>query len=224
MDHIYVFHDAVRKLKEFKESDALGMVSYYDSLRVNLGLFQPDMNVLWDLAPHDLSILDFLFEESPYHIEATGYCHVNPDLPDIAYVTAHYPSRMIAHINLSWMSPVKVRRIAIGGSNRMVVWDDLNSEEALKIYNSGIEHQAQEQRGTIVPSYRIGDIHSPRLARNEPVAQLVDHFGDVILNGAKSPVDGEAGLRVVKLLDMAQRALGESLRARNASISKRAAE
>ena len=117
-----------------------------NSLRVNLGLFQPDLNVLWDLGPHDFSIMDYLFDEDPLHVEATGYCHVNPRLPDIAYVTVHFASNTIAHFNLSWMSPVKVRRIAIGGSKRMAVWDDLNREEKLKIYDSGISFQQEEQR------------------------------------------------------------------------------
>jgi predicted dehydrogenase len=128
VDHIYVFHSAVTKLKELRTEGALGTISYFESLRVNLGLFQPDMNVLWDLAPHDFSIADYLFDQRPIHVEATGYCHVNAGLPDIVYVTAHFASRMIAHFNLSWMSPVKVRRIAVGGSKKIAVWDDLNVE------------------------------------------------------------------------------------------------
>ena len=176
VDHVYIFHDAVQKLRELKQTGAIGIVSYFNSLRVNLGLFQPDMNVLWDLAPHDLSIYGLLFDEEPVHIEATGFCHINPHLPDIVYVTAHYRSRMIAHINLSWMSPVKVRRIAVGGSKQMVVWDDLNLEERIKIYDTGIEIQPEAQRTTMVPGYRIGDIYSPRLAGNEPLNRIAAHF------------------------------------------------
>jgi predicted dehydrogenase len=117
VDHTYLFHGAVRKLRELYREGALGEMSYYDSLRVNLGLFQPDLNVLWDLGPHDFSIMDYLFGEDPLHVEATGYCHVNPGLPDIAYVTVHFASKVIAHFNLSWMSPVKVRRIASAAAN-----------------------------------------------------------------------------------------------------------
>jgi predicted dehydrogenase len=223
VDHVYIFHDAVLKLKELKRTGVLGTISYYDSLRVNLGLFQPDMNVLWDLAPHDFSIVDFLFEQDPLHVDATGYCHVNPQLPDIAYVTVHFASQMIAHFNLSWMSPVKARRIAVGGSEKMVVWDDLNVEERLKIYSSGIEFQSEEQRSVILPSYRIGDVYSPRLANIEPVARLVDHFGQVILQGCASPVDGRAGLRIVKLLELSQQALDKSLRTINASTALKVA-
>jgi len=207
VDHVYVFHEVVRRLKELKESGALGVVSYYDSLRVNLGLFQPDMSVLWDLAPHDFSIMDYIFEEQPYVVEATGYCHVNMHLPDIVYITAHYASRMIAHLNLSWMSPVKARRIAVGGSKQMVVWDDLNYDERLKVYNSGIDFRPNDKKSTIIPGYRIGDIYSPRVPAQEPLALLVEHFATVIRTKEASPVDGRAGLRVVKLLEQAQTAL-----------------
>ena len=177
VDHIYVFHEVTRYLKKLATTGQLGTISYFNSLRVNLGLFQPDVNVLWDLAPHDFSIMDFLFGEEPIHIEATGYGHVNADLPDIAYVTAHYNSRMIAHVNLSWLSPVKVRRIAIGGSKQMVVWDDLNAEERVKIYNSGIEFRPEEQR---LIHYRIGDIHSPRVPNREALAAVIEEFSRAI--------------------------------------------
>jgi predicted dehydrogenase len=212
VDHVYVFHDVVQKLRELKLAGAIGTVSYYDSLRINLGLFQPDMNVLWDLAPHDLSIMDYLFDEEPIHVEATGFCHVNPHLPDIVYLTAHYRSRMIAHLNLSWMSPVKVRRIAIGGSKQMAVWDDLNLEERIKIYDSGIETQAEAERSTIVPSYRIGDIYSPRLPGGEALARVAAHFARIIRTGEPSPIGGQSGLRVVRLLDAAQRSLEANLK------------
>jgi len=211
VDHVYLFHDAVQKLKQLEQTGQIGQISYYDSLRVNLGLFQPDMNVLWDLAPHDFSIMHYLLGEEPIHIEATGFCHINSHLPDIVYVTAHYASRMIAHLNLSWMSPVKVRRIAVGGSQQMVVWDDLNAEERIKIYDSGIEIHPENERTTIVPGYRIGDVYSPRLAGREPLVGLVDHFAQVIRNRESSPVDGRAGLRVVRLLEETQKALDSSL-------------
>lgn len=219
VDHVYIFHEAVRRLKQLQRAGDLGFVSYYDSLRVNLGLFQPDVNVLWDLAPHDFAVMDYLFEEEPVHVEATGYCHVNPHLPDIVYVTAHYASRMIAHLNLSWMSPVKVRRVAIGGTKQMVVWDDLNSEERFKIYNSGIDVQSEADRDVMLPSYRIGDIHSPRLPNTEPLGQMAEHFHRAIRQKEPSPVDGKAGLRVVRLLERTQRALDQSLAARESGTA-----
>ena len=211
VDHVFVFHNAVRKLKELI-CQSIGKVSYYDSLRVNLGLFQPDVNVLWDLAPHDFAIMNYLFDEDPEHIEATGYCHVNSNLPDIAYVTAHYRSHMIAHLNLSWMSPVKVRRIAVGGNKQMVVWDDLNLEERIKIYNSGIEFRPESERLAIVPSYRIGDVSSPRIVNREALAGVVEEFARVIVEKkADSVIDGSQGVRVVRMLEQAQRILNRNL-------------
>jgi predicted dehydrogenase len=169
------------------------------------------MNVIWDLAPHDFSIIDYLFNEEPIHVEATGYCHLNQQLPDIAYITMHFPSRMIAHFHLSWMSPVKVRRIAVGGTNQMVVWDDLNQDEKLKIYDSGIEIHPESQRRTLVPSYRIGDVLSPRISSHEPVAAVVEHFRRVIAGEVASLLDGQRGLRIVRLLEQTQAALDASL-------------
>jgi predicted dehydrogenase len=210
VDHVYVFHPAVRTLKKLVASKELGTISYFDSLRVNLGLFQPDVNVLWDLAPHDFSILDFLFDEDPAHIEATGYSHVHSDRPDIAFVTAHYKSRMIAHVNLSWMSPVKVRRTAIGGSKQMVVWDDMNNEEKIKIYNSGIELRPEEQRYI---HYRVGDIYSPRIQQGEALVGLVQETYRAITGERSSVIDGRHALRVVRMLESAQSALDASLAA-----------
>ncbi|MBV8590691.1 MAG: Gfo/Idh/MocA family oxidoreductase [Acetobacteraceae bacterium] len=212
VDHTYLFHGVVRKIKELHRNGALGIASYYDSLRVNLGLFQPDLNVLWDLAPHDFSIMDFLFDEDPLHIEATGYCHVNSGSPDIVYVTVHFASNTIAHFNLSWMSPIKVRRIAIGGSRRMAVWDDLNREEKLKIYDSGISFQQEEHRTHIMPNYRIGDIYSPRVSDCEPLTGVVSHFGNVIAGREQSIMDGRKGMRIVNMLEQAQVSLDLSLR------------
>jgi predicted dehydrogenase len=211
VDHTYLFSSAVRKMKELKLSGALGKITYYDSLRVNLGLFQSDVNVLWDLAPHDFSIMDYLLEEQPVDVEATGYCHVNSHLPDIAYFTFHYRSHIIAHLNLSWISPVKARRIALGGTAQMVIWDDLNPDEKLKIYNSGIEIRSDDERSILVPGYRIGDITSPRLPPSEPLAVAIEHFRRVI-SGQEEPIaDARLGLRVVELLERSQRALNLSL-------------
>jgi predicted dehydrogenase len=212
VDHVFVFHNAVRELKRLATAGALGTVSYYDSLRVNLGLFQPDVNVLWDLAPHDFSIMNYLFDEVPVHLEATGYCHVNEHLPDIVYVTAHYASHMIAHLNLSWMSPVKVRRIAVGGSKQMLVWDDLNLEERIKIYNSGIDFRPQSERLAIVPSYRIGDISSPRIVNREALGGVVEEFAKAITERSTSIIDGREGVRVVRMLEQAQASLDTALR------------
>jgi predicted dehydrogenase len=212
VDHTFLFHPAVQKLSELMSTGALGQISYYDSQRINLGLFQPDVNVLWDLAPHDLSIIDHLFKAEPIEIEASGYCHVNPTSPDIGFITLHYPNDMVAHLNLSWMSPVKVRRIAVGGSDKMVVWDDLNRDEPLKIYDSGINILPQSKRETILPSYRVGSVMSPRLVTTEPLVEVVEHFRQVILKQVAPRMDGHQGLRIVRTLERAQTALDLSLR------------
>jgi predicted dehydrogenase len=216
VDHTFVFHPVVRKLSEMARAGGLGHVSYYDSLRINLGLFQPDVNVLWDLAPHDLSIIDHLFGEEPVYVEATGYCHLNPDIPDIAYVTMHFPSRMVAHLNLSWMSPVKARRIAVGGTAKMAVWDDLDREEPLRLYDSGISVRAQEERDVVIPGYRIGDVYAPRMTGSEPLAAVAEHFHNVITGKEKSIMDGRKGMNIVRILEAAQRTLDGSLKTVNA--------
>ena len=211
VDHTFLFTGAVGRIADAVRAGELGKICYYDSMRVNLGLFQPDVNVLWDLAPHDLSIIDYLIDEEPIQIEASGYCHLNQGLPDIVYLTLHYASPMVAHLNLSWMSPVKVRRIAIGGTDKMIVWDDLNNEEKVKIFNSGIQVQSEDQRQVIIPGYRIGDIYSPRLAAKEALAGVVEHFARVIDGKESSIMDGERGLRVVRILENAQKVLDANL-------------
>jgi predicted dehydrogenase len=211
VDHTFLFTGAVQHIAEIIRAGELGRICYYDSMRVNLGLFQPDVNVLWDLAPHDLSIIDYLVDEEPIRIEVSGYCHVNAHLPDIAYVTLHYASPMVAHLNLSWMSPVKVRRVAIGGTNKMVVWDDLDREEKVKIFNSGIQVQPEDQRTVIIPDYRIGDIYSPRLGTHEALTAVIRHFAEVIEGDTVSIMSGERGLRVVRVLEASQQILDQNL-------------
>ena len=211
VDNTFLFTGAVQRIAQAVRAGELGRVCYYDSMRVNLGLFQPDVNVLWDLAPHDLSIIDHLLDEEPVQIEASGYCHVNQNLPDIVYLTLHYASKVIAHLNLSWMSPVKVRRIAIGGTDKMIVWDDLDNEEKVKIFNSGIQIQSEDQRQVIIPGYRIGDIYSPRVANREALAGVIEHFAHVIAGKERGIMTGEHGLRIVRVLEAAQKVLDQNL-------------
>ena len=213
VDHTFLFTGAVQAIRRLYQGGELGRISYYDSMRVNLGLFQPDVNVLWDLGPHDLSIMDFILEEEPVYIEASGYCHVNPDVPDIAYLTLHFASDAVAHFNLSWMSPVKVRRTAIGGLKRMLVWNDLDQEEKIKIYNSGIDFHRDKERRIVLPEYRIGDIFSPRVSVREALASVVEHFYEVIAGQQDSILGADRGLRVLSMVERAQAALDESLRA-----------
>jgi predicted dehydrogenase len=211
VDHTFLFNGAVQEIGRLMTGGEIGRVSYYDCMRVNLGIFQPDINVLWDLAPHDFAIMDYLIADDPVHIEVQGYCHVNERLPDIVYITAFFASSMVAHFNLSWMSPMKVRRTAIGGSRRMVIWDDLNRDEPVRVYDAGIQIQPEEQRPVVVPSYRIGDVHCPRVSNREPLAAVVEHFGRVIRSEERSIMDGSHGRRVVRMLERCQAALDISL-------------
>jgi predicted dehydrogenase len=211
VDHTFLFTGAVQSIHGIVKAGTLGKICYFDSMRVNLGLFQADVNCLWDLAPHDLSVINHLVDDTVVAIDVAGYCHVNPALPDIVYLTLHYRRDVVAHFSLSWMSPVKVRRFAIGGTERMLIWDDLDQDQKIRIYNSGIEIHPDEQRSTIIPDYRIGDIYSPRVPRHEALAGVVDHFADVIESKAASIMNGHHGLRVVRILEEAQNALNRNM-------------
>lgn len=211
VDHTFLFTGAVQSMRRIVESGDLGKICYFDSMRVNLGLFQADVNCLWDLAPHDLSVINHLLDDEVIATDVAGYCHVNPKYPDIVYLTLHYRNDVVAHFNLSWMSPVKVRRFAVGGTKRMLIWDDLDQDQKIRIYDSGIEFRPEEQRSTIIPDYRIGDIYSPRVPRHEALSEVVDHLADVIEGKAVSIMDGHHGLRVVRILEQAQKLLDRSL-------------
>jgi predicted dehydrogenase len=211
VDHTFLFTGAVQTIKRTVEAGRLGKICYFDAMRVNLGLFQTDVNCLWDLAPHDLSIIDYLTDDRVVGIDVTGYCHVNPTLPDMVYMTLHYARDMVAHFNLSWMSPMKVRRFVIGGMRQMLIWDDLNQDEKIRIYDSGIEFIPQEQRAAIVPGYRVGDVYAPRVSRVEALAGVVAHFAAVIRGEEQSLMSGEHGLKVVRVLEKAQALLDRNL-------------
>jgi predicted dehydrogenase len=207
VDHTFLFTGAVQMIKQLSSKGELGRICYFDSMRVNLGLFQQDVNCLWDLAPHDLSIIDYLIEDDVVGIDASSYCHLNTGFPDMVYVTLHYARNTVAHLNLSWMSPVKVRRIAVGGTRKMLVWDDLDEDQKIRVYNSGIEYQPADERNSMIPQYRIGDIYSPRLARGEALVGVVRHFADVIAGREQSILSAERGLKIVRILEQTQKIL-----------------
>lgn len=211
VDHTFLFTGAVQTITKTIQDGRLGKICYFDSMRVNLGLFQTDVNCLWDLAPHDLSIINHLMDDKLIGIDATGYSHVNPSLPDMVYMTLHYAGDVVAHFNLSWMSPMKVRRFVIGGTKQMLMWDDLDQDQKIRIYDSGVEFQPQDQRSVIVPDYRIGDIYSPRIPRMEALAGVANHFANVIQGKEASIMDGRAGLKVVHVLEQAQHSLTQKL-------------
>ena len=206
VDHTFLFTGAVRKIKQVLREDTLGKMYYYDSIRVNLGLFQHDVNVVWDLAPHDLSIMDHLIEERPEAIVATGQCHLN-GLEDVAFITVYFPNGIIAHINVNWLSPVKVRTTLIGGEKKMLVWNDLEADEKVKIYDKGVEITNREGMYNLLVNYRSGDMWAPQLEQVEALRLELSYFVDCIAKDQTPFNDGEAGLRVVKMLEAANRSL-----------------
>jgi predicted dehydrogenase len=202
VDHTFLFTGAVRKIKSLLDEGSLGKLYYYDSTRVNLGLFQHDCNVIWDLAPHDLSIMDYLIQEDPEAVVATGQSHLNGH-EDIAFITAYFPDNVIAHVNVNWLSPVKVRTTLIGGEKKMLVWNDLEADEKLKIYDKGVNVTSQQGVYKLLVSYRSGDMWSPQIEQVEALRMELAYFVECILKGETPFNDGIAGLRVVKMLEAA---------------------
>ncbi len=205
--HTFLFTGAVRKMKELIDGGDLGDLLYFDSTRVNLGLFQHDVNVVWDLAPHDLAIMDYLIAEKPVAVVATGESHYNRGMEDIAYVTCYFPNNLIAHINVNWLSPVKVRTTLIGGKKKMLVWNDLDPDVKIRVYDKGVKVTNKEGVYDLLVSYRSGDMWAPRLDQTEALKHLVEHFIDCVSDGTRPINDGSAGLRVVKMLQAAERSL-----------------
>ncbi len=210
VDHTFVFTPAVRKIRDLMSDGVLGEVFYYDSTRINLGLFQTDVNVVWDLAVHDLAILDFLMGGGPASISATGARHVAGRPENTAHIALYFPRGTIAHLNVNWLAPVKIRRTLIGGSRRMVVWDDLEPSEKIKVYDRGVTVAADADRiRDILVSYRSGDMWAPQLSTREALLTAVEHFAACIAGGAAPLTGGESGLRVVEMLEAASRSLAE---------------
>lgn len=206
VDHTFLFTGSVRKIKQLVDEGALGPLYYYDSTRVNLGLFQHDVNVLWDLAPHDLSIMDYLIGQEPELVVATGGAHVN-NLENIAYLTVYFPGNVLAHINVNWLSPVKVRTTLVGGQRKMLVWNDLDPSEKIRVYDKGAEVKTEQGVHQALVSYRTGDMWAPRVEELEALQLETRYFLDCIKNGMKPFNDGQAGLRVVRILEAAEQSL-----------------
>ena len=207
VDHTFLYTGAVRKIEQLIGDGTLGELYYYDSMRVNLGLFQHDINVIWDLAPHDLSIMEYLIKEKPEAISATGQAHFDSGLEDVAFITVYFPKNIIAHINVNWLSPVKVRTTLIGGEKKMLVWNDLEADEKIKVYDKGVDISKRETVYQLLVSYRSGDMFAPRLPGGEALTVELKKFIDCINTGGSSINDGHAGLRIVKLLEAAQQSI-----------------
>jgi predicted dehydrogenase len=213
VDHTFLFTGTVKKIRQFLDDGTLGKLYYYDSTRVNLGLFQHDVNVIWDLAPHDLSIMDYIIKDEPEAIVASGQSHLN-GLEDIAFITAYFPNNVIAHINVNWLSPVKIRTTLIGGEKKMLVWNDLEADEKLRVYDKGVNVTTQQGLYNLLVNYRSGDMWAPRIEQCEALQVELQYFVDCIVNDETPFNDGIAGLRVVKMLE----ASGESLNKRGALV------
>ena len=210
VDHTFVYTDAVRKMRELIASGELGEIYYYDAVRVNLGLFQHDVNVIWDLGIHDLSIMDWVLPSKPVAISATGISHVPGQPENVAYITLFFPDRQIAHIHVNWLAPVKVRHTLIGGSEKMILYDDLEPSEKVKVYHKGITvTPGTEDVYKLLVSYRSGDMYAPRLDNSEALQREANHFVDCVENHHQPETDGASGLRLVKMIEAAEKSLRE---------------
>lgn len=206
VDHTFLFTGAVKKIRSLIDEGTLGNLYYYDSTRVNLGLFQHDVNVLWDLAPHDLSIMDYLIRSKADSVAATGQNHLNGH-EDVAYMTIYFENSIIAHINVNWLSPVKVRTTLLGGEKKMVVWNDLEADEKVKVYDRGVDIVNRQGVYELLVSYRSGDMWSPKVEQTEALSAEARYFIETVRSNQAPFNDGEAGLRVVKLLEAANKSL-----------------
>lgn len=208
VDHTFIFTGAVQKIKEVINSNELGELYYFDSVRVNLGLFQHDINVIWDLAPHDISIMQYLLSVKPQAVVATGSDHLNNGLEDVAYLTVYYPDKLIAHIHTNWLSPVKIRQTLIAGSKKMIVWDDNQPSEKVRIYDKGIEViKTKDQIYNTLIQYRTGDMYCPKIKPTEALRAETENIVDVLMHGGRPMVDGKAGLQVVQILEASQESI-----------------
>ena len=206
-DHTFLYTGAVQKMKEIIQTEVIGTPLYFDSSRINLGLFQPDINVLWDLAPHDISILTYLITEKPESINATGISHTRNKIENIAYLTVNYNSNFIAHFACSWSSPVKVRQTLIGGDKKMILYNDLEPSEKVRVYDTGYNHKTEEDRTRIMVDYRTGDVHIPKLSTQEALAGVADDFVQSVIQ-KKSPLSNALlGRSVVRILEASQESI-----------------
>ena len=210
VDHTFLYTGAVQKIKALLETGGLGQLYYYDSVRVNLGLFQHDVDVLWDLAVHDLSIMDYLLEQKPVAVAATGAAHIPGQPVNTAYLTCFFENNLIAHHHVNWLAPVKIRRTLIGGDRQMIVYDDLEPSEKVKIYDKGITLNDDTERVyESLVAYRAGDMWAPRVSMTEGLHVEAEHFLDCITRGVPPLSDGQTGLRIVRILEAATQSLAQ---------------
>jgi predicted dehydrogenase len=206
VDHTFLFSGAVKKIRQLVDDGTLGPLYYFDSTRVNLGLFQHDVSVVWDLAPHDLSVMDYIIGKEPEAVVATGGNHLN-ELADMAFITVYFPGNITAHINVNWLSPVKIRMTLIGGRDKMLVWNDLEPDEKIKVYDKGVNITSGQGVYDLLVSYRTGDVWAPKVDATEALRSELGYFVKCVAGNEKPMNDGGAGLRVVRLLEAAEQSL-----------------
>jgi predicted dehydrogenase len=204
VNHTFIYTGAVRKMKELIQAGALGELYYFDSVRINLGLVQRDVNVLWDLAPHDIAILDHLVDEQPVSVCANGASHLGTGVENVAYLSVYFASGLIAHFHNNWLAPVKIRTVIVGGSQKMILYDDMEPSEKVKVYDRGVEVADREDRQRALISYRLGDMWAPRLDGTEALRLVAAEFVRAISTGQRPVTDGVNGLNVVRILEAAE--------------------
>lgn len=207
VDHTFLYTGAVQRMKELIDTNMIGTPRYFDSTRINLGLFQPDINVLWDLAPHDISILTYLINDTPLSINATGISHTKNGIENIAYMTINYENDFIAHFNCSWTSPVKVRSTLIGGDKKMILYNDLEPSEKVRVYDTSYNYRTEEDKSRIMVDYRTGDVFIPKLSIQEALFGVAKDFIDSIIENKKPLANSNLGLDVVKILEASQESI-----------------
>jgi predicted dehydrogenase len=211
VDHTFLYTGAVRRMKSLIDAGEIGDLLYFDSVRISLGLVQSDINVLWDLGPHDFSIMNYLCDQDPVAVSATGMKHLGCPFENMAYVSAHFENNLIAHFHLNWLAPVKVRRTLVGGSKKMIVYDDMEPTEKVKIYDKGVSmNHDPEQRERLLTGYRNGDMLAPNLDSGEALRLMAEDFVSAIVDRRPPLSDAYAGYRVVRLLEMAQSSLEQN--------------
>ena len=214
VDHTFLYTGAVEKIKEIIDDNILGNIKYLDSTRINLGLFQPDINVLWDLAPHDLSILRYVYDAKPYSVNATGISHTLNGIENMAFMTINYTSGFIAHLNCSWSSPVKIRLMLIGGDKKMIIYNDVEPTEKIKVYDTGYQLKTHEEKNKILVDYRVGDIYVPKISNKEALSSVAEDFINSISENKLPRSSYKIGLDIVKILEASE----ESIKNKGAEI------
>jgi len=207
VDHTYLYNQAVRKIRDYINDGSIGNVNYIDSTRINLGIYQPDVNVLWDLASHDIAVINYLIKERPSHVRVIGKSRSDLDHEDLAYIFLYYPSGLLVHINCSWASPVKIRRLILGGQNKMIIYDDLDPVQKLKICDFEAVTSNNGDREKNLVDYRLGNISIPKIDQAEPLKLAIEDFADSILTGSDTFSNGDLALQTVKILTKAESSL-----------------